>query len=45
MREAERPESEVGRRVRDAAEAVLDRVDALVDEHLAELELKTKKTP
>ena len=37
VRERERPETEVGRRVRDAAEAELDGVDDLVYDHFAEV--------
>ena len=40
MRKRERPESQVAGGVRDAAETVLDRVDALVHEHLAEVKLQ-----
>ena len=40
VRERERPESQVAGGVRDAAETVLDRVDALVHEHLAEVKLQ-----
>ena len=39
MREAQGPQPQVGGRVRDAAEDVLDAVDDLVDHHLGEVEL------
>mmetsp|Transcript_101675 Transcript_101675/g.265151 ORF Transcript_101675/g.265151 Transcript_101675/m.265151 type:complete len:365 (+) Transcript_101675:542-1636(+) len=39
MRQGQRPDAQVRGRVRDGAENVLDRLDDLVDEHLAELEL------
>ena len=39
VREAQGPQPQVGRRVGDAAEDVLDAVDDLVDHHLREVEL------
>ena len=41
MREAECPQSQVGRRVRHAAQTELDRVDRLLDHDLAKIELET----
>jgi len=40
MSEAERPQSEVGRRVRYTAQTVLDGVYTLVNQHLTELKLQ-----
>ncbi len=41
MCQAKGPQTQVGCSVGDAAQTVLDRVDALVDKHLGEVELKT----
>jgi len=40
MRETERPQTQVGGRVRDAAEAVLNCVDRLEDQSLTKVELQ-----
>jgi hypothetical protein len=41
--QAERPQAQVGGRVRDAAQEVLDRVDALLHGDLAHVELEEEK--
>jgi len=43
MSEAERPQSEVGRRVRYTAQTVLDGVYTLVNQHLTELKLQQQQ--